>query len=168
MLLGGFLLLFLHNYFFTIIFVFNWKIRYFACWILSLITASTEMWYPKIWIRCWDCLLLNGHLLYGSTPVGSYRNMGRRLSYTLCTFFFVAWKNCSHKNLVNLGQSSTHFGQNCPYFRCRDTIFLCGQFFTWPNQEYKFYVMSLIRTRGQKKCWMFSLPVLFFYTFQII
>ena len=54
--------------FFTILFFFNWNIRYFACWILSLITASTEMWYPKIWIRCWDWLLLNGHLLYGSTP----------------------------------------------------------------------------------------------------
>ena len=26
------------------------------------------MWYPKILIRCWDWLLLNGHLLYGSTP----------------------------------------------------------------------------------------------------
>ena len=35
--------------------------------ILSLITASTEK-YPKIWIRCWDWWLLNGDLLYGSTP----------------------------------------------------------------------------------------------------
>ena len=25
------------------------------------------MCYPKIWIRCWHWLLLNGHLLYGST-----------------------------------------------------------------------------------------------------
>ena len=55
-------------FFYNIIFFFNWKIRYFACWILSLITASTEMWCPKIWIRCWDWLLINGHLLYGSTP----------------------------------------------------------------------------------------------------
>ena len=29
---------------------------------------STEMWYPKIWICCWDWWLLKGHFLYGSTP----------------------------------------------------------------------------------------------------
>ena len=39
--------------------------------ILSRNTASTEMWYPKIWIRCWYWWLLNGHLLYGSTPFQS-------------------------------------------------------------------------------------------------
>ena len=36
--------------------------------VLPLITASTEMWYPQIWIRYWDWWLLNGHLAHGSTP----------------------------------------------------------------------------------------------------
>ena len=53
-------------------------------------------------------------------------------------------KNCPHKNLVNLSQSSTHHGPNCPDYNYRAIICLHGQFFTRPNQENKLYMMSLI------------------------
>ena len=67
MLWGGFLFLFLYNIFYNTFF-FQLKSSLFGDLnILSLITASTEMWYPKIWNCCWDWWLLNGHLLYGSS-----------------------------------------------------------------------------------------------------
>ena len=75
-------------------------------------------------------------------------------------FDFCRVKNCTHDNLVNLGQSSTHHGQNCPDFRYWDTIFLSGQLFTWPNQEYKFYIMSLIPFFGRAMAPM-HVPLIF-------
>ena len=68
MLWGGFLFLFLYNFFLQYVFFSIEKFVILRVNILSLINASTEMWYPKIWIRCWNWWLLNGHLLYGSTP----------------------------------------------------------------------------------------------------
>ena len=68
MLWGGFLYLFLYNFVYYMFF-FQLKNSLFCVLnILPLITASTEMWYPKIRNRCWEWWLLNGHLLYGSTP----------------------------------------------------------------------------------------------------
>ena len=60
MLWDGFLFLFI---FFSQYVFFQLKNSSFCVLnILSLITASSEMWLPKIWIRCWDWWLLNGHL----------------------------------------------------------------------------------------------------------
>ena len=65
-------LVFFSVYFFLTIRFFSLKNSLFSVLnILSRNTASTEMWYPKIWIRCWYWWLLNGHLLYGSTPFQS-------------------------------------------------------------------------------------------------
>jgi len=62
-------------------------------------------------------------------------------------FLFCRVKNCQHTNLVYLGKSASHHGQNYPAFRYRYTEFVRVQFFTRPNQEYKLYIMSLIQKR---------------------
>ena len=67
MLWGGFFFFFLYNFFYNKFFFQPRNSLICMLNILSLITTFTEMWYPKIWIRCWDWWLLNGHLLYGST-----------------------------------------------------------------------------------------------------
>ena len=38
-----------------------------------------------------------------------------------------------------------------PDYTYQDIIFLRGQIFTWPNQEYEFYIMSLIQRRIKKR-----------------
>ena len=57
-------------------------------------------------------------------------------------------------NLVNLGQSSTHHGPNCRDYTYRDIIFLRGR----PNQDNKFYIMSLIPFEYLDHCWAYPDP----------
>ena len=68
-------------------------------------------------------------------------------SQTLCRIFifFCRVKNCPLTNFVNMVNLQHIMGKIVLILDTRDTVFLPGQFFTWQNQEYEFYIMSLIQ-----------------------
>ena len=92
-----------------------------------------------------------------------YRNQSHYLELIFFCYFCLV-KNCPHKNMVKLSQSSTHHSPNCPDFRYQDTIFLRGQFCTWPNKKnLHIYIMSndiplQSTTRGMHHLLLFTYP----------
>ena len=81
-------------------------------------------------------------------------NQSHNASY--CYSWFCRVKNCPHKNMVKLGQSSTYHGSG--FDRDHDTICFRLQFFTWPNQENKLCMLCLWFLGGGCRGWAWTRP----------
>ena len=101
----------------------KWKIYTPACFFSLSICIKLLNLFMNTYIYEWRSVLKR-HLVNNVVKCKSLRWI--RVMMQDCYSCFCRVKSCPHKNMINISQFSTHE----------------GQFFTWPNEENKFYIMS--------------------------